>query len=439
MSATLSFIGIIVGVLLFVLLCCRGNNLCVSAALGALVIILFNIGSSENGILGDVTGFWVTGVSNALKSYLLVFAMGGIFGKIMDVTGATKRIALTLLNGVFRKLKNQKFAVTMFLSIMYMIFTYVGVHGFLIVFLMVSLARELLQANNLPWRFYCYGAAGILPGYYLIGSVSSVNALGATITGGNAASGAPISIFYVVVYLLALVLLINLDIKSASKKGETFEDTGTEIMKLDVAAGKSEDELPSALWSFIPMLVMIVVAACGVSVVIALVVGILLAIACLFPYIKATLKQSVSLGASQTFPALLNVCGAAALGATIKNVAGYQVISTALGSVTPLMGGVFIGILGTLFTGSSSSSLSAFGPTAFEYFTAAGIGSGTAHRLILFSTNWIYPPHNPGAVNASATAKVPYKDAVLMYMKSSVFCNTIALVISLILVAAGVF
>ena len=439
MSATISFIGIIIGVLFFVLMCCRGNNLCVSAALAALVIILFNLGSSENGVLGDITGFWVTGVANALKAYLLVFAMGGIFGKIMDASGATKRIALTLLHSVFKKFRDQKLAVTLFLSIMYLIFTYVGVHGFLIVFLMVSLARELLQANDLPWRFYCYGSAGILPGYYLIGSVSSVNAVGASITGGNAASGAPISIVYCIIYLITLVFLIKFDIKYAAKKGENFADTGVEIMKLDISAGKSEDELPSFVQAIIPMLVMIIVAASGVNVVIALTVGIVLSIVCLWKYIKTTLKSNVSVGATQTFPALINVCGAAALGATIRNVAGYQVISTALGSVTPLLGGVLLCIVGTLCTGSSSSSLSAFGPTAFEYFTAAGVSSGTAHRLILFGTNWIYPPHNPGAVNASATAKVPYKDAVLMYMKASAICNTVPLIICIILVALKIF
>ena len=439
MSATISFIGIIIGVLFFVFMCCKGNNLCVSAALAALIIIIFNLGSSENGILGDVTGFWVTGVANSLKAYLLVFAMGGIFGKIMDASGATKRIALTLLNSVFKKFKNQKLAVTLFLSIMYLIFTYVGVHGFLIVFLMVSLARELLQANNLPWRFYCYGSAGILPGYYLIGSVSSVNALGASLTGGTAASGAPISLVYCIIYIITLVFLIKFDIRSAAKKGENFADTGAEIMKLDIAAGRSEDELPTFVQSIIPMLVMIIVAASGVNVVIALTVGIILSIVCLWKYIKETLKSNVSVGATQTFPALINVCGAAALGATIRNVAGYQVISTALSSFTPLLGGVLLCIVGTLCTGSSSSSLSAFGPTAFEYFTAAGVSSGTAHRLLLFGTNWIYPPHNPGAVNASATAKVPYKDAVLMYMKASVVCNTVPLIICLILVAIGVF
>ena len=439
MGATLSLIGIIIGVLVFVFLCIRGNNLAVSAALGALVIILFNLGNSENGVLGDLTGFWVTGVSNALKSYLLVFAMGGIFGKLMDVSGATKRIALTLLDKIFRKMKNQKAAVTYFLSVMYLIFTYVGVHGFLIVFLMVSLARELLQANNLPWRFYCYGAAGILPGYYLAGSVSSVNALGASITGGTAASGAALSILYCVIYLITLWFLINLDIKSAAKKGENFADTGAEIMKLDIAAGKTEDELPKNWQAFLPMIIMIVVAASGVNVVVALTVGIIMAIAFLFSYVKSALKSSISTGATQTFPALINVCGAAALGATIRNVAGYQLITGALAGFAPLLGGILLTILGTLFTGSSSSSLAAFGPQAFEYFTAAGVSSAASHRLLLFGTNWIYPPHNPGAVNASATAKVPYKDAVIMYMKESAICNTPALIICAILVAVGLF
>ena len=437
-SIIISFIGIIVGVLFFVLLSYKGNNLAVSSALGALVIILFNLPNSEAGVLGDLTGYWVTGVSGALKSYLMVFAMGGIFGKLMDVSGATKRLAYSLLN-VFKKMKNQKAAVAFFLSFMYLVFTYVGVHGFLIVFLMVSLARELLYANDLPWRFYCYGAAGILPGYYLAGSVSSVNALGASITSGTAASGMGLSILYVVIYLITLWCLIHFDIKMAARRGEGFMDTGAEILKLDVAAGKSMDDLPKLYQALIPMVLMIIVAASGVSVIIALTVGIILAALFLFPYLKKTLKADISTGAVQTFPALINVCGAAALGTVVKSVAGYQVITGALDSFTPLLGGVLLTIIGTLFTGSSSSSLAAFGPQAFDYFTAAGISSSTAHRLLLFGTNWIYPPHNPGAVNASATAKVPYKDAVIMYMKESVVCNTVPLIICIILVMLGVF
>lgn len=58
-SIIISFIGIIVGVLFFVLLSYKGNNLAVSSALGALVIILFNLPNSEAGVLGRFN--WLLG------------------------------------------------------------------------------------------------------------------------------------------------------------------------------------------------------------------------------------------------------------------------------------------------------------------------------------------------------------------------------------------
>lgn len=53
------------------------------------------------------------------------FAMGGIYGKLMDASGATKRIAF-FLPKTFGKTKDKKFGIAMFLPVMYLIFTYVG-------------------------------------------------------------------------------------------------------------------------------------------------------------------------------------------------------------------------------------------------------------------------------------------------------------------------
>lgn len=232
MDVTISFIGIIIGIVFFVVLSYKGNNLALSAGISAFVILLFNLPASENGVLADLTGFWVAGAASSMSSYLLIFALGGVYGKLMDASGATRRIAFSLLN-TFSKMKNKKFGIVMFLPVMYLIFTYVGVHGFLIVFLMVSLAREMLHDQDLPWRFYCYGAAGILPGYYLAGSISSVNALGATITGGTAASGAAMSIIYCVIYWIVLVFLIRYDIASATKRGEGFMESWLALVFFD--------------------------------------------------------------------------------------------------------------------------------------------------------------------------------------------------------------
>lgn len=119
---------------------------------------------------------------------------------------------------------------------------------------------------------------------------------------------------------------------------------------------------------------------------IALAVGIILAVIFQWPYVKRDLDRTISIGAAQTFPALINVCGAVGLGTVIKNVAGYQVITNALDTFTPLLGGVLLTIFGAGILGSSTSSLSAFGPQAFEYFTA-GISCSATHRLPLFGSN----------------------------------------------------
>ena len=125
MDVTISFIGIIIGIVFFVVLSYKGNNLALSAGISAFVILLFNLPASENGVLADLTGFWVAGAASSMSSYLLIFALGGVYGKLMDASGATRRIAFSLLN-TFSKMKNKKFGIVMFLPVMYLIFTYVG-------------------------------------------------------------------------------------------------------------------------------------------------------------------------------------------------------------------------------------------------------------------------------------------------------------------------
>ena len=113
-AAIISFIGIIIGVGLFIFMSFKGNNLAVSAAIGALVIILFNGGN----IVTDITDYWVTGLSNAVKSYFMIFTLGGIFGKIMDVSGGAKAIAAALLKLIRKNKTNPCFFAVYFIVIM---------------------------------------------------------------------------------------------------------------------------------------------------------------------------------------------------------------------------------------------------------------------------------------------------------------------------------
>ena len=433
-AAIISFIGIIIGVGLFIFRSFKGNNLAVSAAIGALVIILFNGGN----IVTDITDYWVTGLSNAVKSYFMIFTLGGIFGKIMDVSGGAKAIAAALLKLIRKNKTNPCFFAVYFIVIMYFICTYVGIHGFIVVFTVLPIGRELYHELNIPWRFYCYGSGGCIPAYYLLGSVSSVPSVAASLNGTHVGAAPVLSIVMSIVFFVVHALVVNWDVTRNMKKGEGFFPGGDEIWKLQMESFKEGEDLPKLYQAVIPMVIMIVIAAMGIPTMVALTVGCVLGAIFMHNRLKGKIKSTINTGATSVFIALINVCGAAALGTVIKNMAGYTFISDQLNNASPLFAGIFLSIFGTVLLGSSSSSMPAFGEQVVGYFANAGLSNATAFRLMTNAANWIYPPHNTGVVNASGTGKIPYKDAVLIYMKSTAPANTVVLILMIILITTGV-
>lgn len=431
----LSFVGILVGVGVFIFLSFKGNNLAVSSGVGALVILMF----SGLPLLSSLIEFWVTGLSGALKSYFLIFILGGVFGKVVDVSGAAKSITYALLKVIRRSKNNTQVLAVYFLILLYFIFTYVGIHAFIIVFTLLPIGRVLYHDLNLPWRFYCYGSGGVCPAYYLMGSVAAPPVLASQITGSNVGAAPVLSILMVVVYLAVIMLIVKWDVTRNVNKGEEFLPTGEEIWKQELTAKMEEDNLPSLFQALTPMVLVVVLAASGITPVVALVVGTLAGIIVMFNRLKPNLKNTINTGAVSVFGALINVCGAAALGTVMKNVAGYTYISNMLDSVEPMYAGVLLAIFGTTLLGSGSACLPAFGPQIAEYFSSAGLTSDASFRLLISSSSFIYPPHNTGVVNASATAKVPYSAAALIYLKGSAIPNAVVIVVTMILISLGVF
>lgn len=436
-TALISFIGIILGVAVFIALSFKGNNLAVSAAIGAIVILLFG---GVNVVTG-LTDYWVAGLASSVKSYFMIFTLGGIFGKIMDVTGGAKTIAYALLKIIDKASpKFKPSCAVYFLVLMYFICTYVGIHGFIVVFTVLPIGRELFHDLNIPWRYYCYGSGGCIAAYYLLGSVSSVPSVAATLSGSHVGALPVLSVLMTVLYFVFDAVFINLDVSSHMKKGEGFLPGGDEIWKLQMESYKGQEgDVPMLYQAAIPMVVMIVIAASGIPTMVALTVGCVLAVAFMGNRLKGKIKSTINGGATSVFVALINVCGAAALGTVIKNMAGYTFISDRLNNADPLFAGVFLAMFGTLLLGSSSSSMPAFGEQVVGYFQEAGLSAAATFRLFTAVGNFMYPPHNTGVVNASGTGKIPYKDAVIIYIKSTLFPNVFVIAITLALIVTGVF
>lgn len=217
-------------------------------------------------------------------------------------------------------------------------------------------------------------------------------------------------------------------------------DTGADYDAAAEETDMSEEGLPGLPRALIPMVIMILWAALiDTPVIVAEAVGIVLAIIFYWDKLKGNVKNSMSTGLVSCFNPTIGVACATAMGTVIKAVPGYSIIGDLVGGLGLLGGGCALLLLMGLFVGSAPSLVSAFGPTAFTMFTEYGLSNEISHRLIMNCCLTCLPPHCPGVANATSVGKVPFLKGASVYMWISWVGGGLALLVSLLLINAGVF
>jgi len=435
----ISLLGIFLGVALFIFCAFKGFNLTLAALLSSLVMVTF----SGNPILQGITETWAGGVSGSFGRFMFMFILGTLYGKLAEAGGSSKKIATSLVKILRKNKKNERFFGAYFIPIFYFILTYAGVTGFVIIFTVLAIGRELFEELNIPWRMWCYAIGGIIMATVLGGSlaVSNVASMGITQSDSPAAAMG-LSIVMVIVFGVVHAYMLNADLKKAAEKGENFIDSGSEIVKVKMSTQLSEEELPHFIPAVIPMVTMILMcSAFKINVTVALTTGNLLCLILFWKNLKKqSLKALIEVGVVSSFPPLINVCAASAVGTVIMSVPGFTLIRNALDMFPPMISGVGLGVLASMIVASSTSTVPAFGPLMFENFQAAGLSAATSHRLMVLATNVAsIPPHNAAVVNASSLNKIAYKQAAWIYGKASFVPGFVSLIVAVILIQLGIF
>jgi H+/gluconate symporter-like permease len=193
------FSVLLAGLGLLTILVVRGRSIFVVAPLCALLTVMLSGGDP----LRALTGAYMTGFADYLRRFYLIFALGAVFGKLMESSAA----AATIANGIGRFLSPRRacLAVVMACAVL----TYGGVSLFVVGFSVYPLAVQLFRAADLPRRFipaaiafgsitFTMTSAGspeiqnLIPIQYLVDTVS-----GAPLT--DARAGWPVSIIVAVV------------------------------------------------------------------------------------------------------------------------------------------------------------------------------------------------------------------------------------------------
>lgn len=78
-----------------------------------------------------------------------------------------------VISRVLKKIskKNERMLAVLTCTILYMLMSVVGMSGWVIIFTVIDIGRNLLKEVNVPWRLYCYGGSGGFAAVFIPGSL----------------------------------------------------------------------------------------------------------------------------------------------------------------------------------------------------------------------------------------------------------------------------
>lgn len=430
-----SFIGIILGLALFIVLAFRGHNLVLSALASACVMFLLSGINPMDGLMD----LYLPGLAGFIRDYFLLFLFGTLLGRLMSDGGSAKRIALSLARLIAKSKTNQKFFCVLLVPTLYFALTYAGISGFVVVFTVLPIAKDLFEQTDTPWRLYCCGGAQTISSAVLTGSLQASNVYAANVCGTSITAAPLLSVIATAVFLLVSLAMLRFTAARVERSGEGFLPSGAGIRQAQVDEGLPEERLPQLLPSLLPLGVILFLAAgLGWDVVTALLLGCLLTIAVCRKNLLPILKQSLSLGASASFGPTVNVAATYAIGAAIKGLAGFAFFESLLSRLPDMAQGAGLGMLAAFIMASVTAPIPAFGQQMLTHFSNAGLSAAMAHRMMLVTSFTSMAPHNAGISNAAAMLHLPYGNCLKIYIIYTYIPGICAFLACLAAIALGV-
>jgi H+/gluconate symporter-like permease len=433
---TLSVIGIFVGLATLVVLALRGWSIIIIAPIAAVIVLAF----SQVDLLKGLNESYMKGFANFAMKFFLLFLLGTIFGKIMEDSGAAKKIAAFILRMTG---KTKELYVAMAIVAVCGLLGYGGVSVFVILFVVVPIARPLFKEVNLSWYLFpgifFFGIAtfvmSMLPGTPQIQNIIPTKYLGTT------AMAAP------ALGLIASAMIIVLNyfvlgwiIKRSKSKGEGYEGTDPIAMRSPELHAEDDRDLPNVWLAFLPSAVLLILLnILSVDIIWALFGGIVAGLVVFYKYLPNMLK-TLTVGATNSAIPTINTCADVGFGAVVGSVIGFKLISSALMSIpgTPLISLSLATQFMCGVTGSASGGLGIAMELFAKQYLAMGINPEVIHRVASLATAGLdVMPHNGAVITTLAvvglTHKEAYKPIFILALLTPLITNAISIVIATIL------
>ncbi|WP_288412219.1 GntP family permease [uncultured Acinetobacter sp.] len=440
----------------------RGFSVILMAPLCALLAVML---INPANVLPFYSGVFMPKMVNFIKDYFLVFLLGAIFGKVVEMSGIAESIAKTIMNLIGAK----KAILTVVL--LGAILTYSGVSLFVAVFAIYPFANQLFQQANIPKR--------LIPGTIALGAFTFTmdalpgtpqiqNVIPTTFFGTNIYAAPFLGIIGAIFVLCMGLAYLEWRRRVAAKAGEGYTgfDQADLVAASTVVDAKNNGSAGRQLLAFVPLILVAVmnkylsgaiktwypngfdfnaiglanytvdVAKTGAiwAVGLALIVGIIAAVLFDYQRVVSQFKEGVNASIGGSLLAVMNTASEYGFGAIIAALPGFTLISHALSNTftNPLVNGAITTTTLAGITGSASGGMSiALSAMAEQYnaaILAAGIPPEVMHRVVAMASGGMDTlPHNGAVITLLAvtglTHKQSYKDifAVTIIKTMAVF------------------
>ena len=382
-------IGIVVGLVIFVIASMKGWNVLITSLITAAIIALTNGMDLASAMVGGDKSY-VTGMAGFVQKNLLVFMGGAVIGEFMDKSGAAKSIANAIMGSLGKK---GPFFILLGIALVGAILTYAGVSMFVAMFALIPLARPLFKESNTPWHLFCaawsLGACSftmaMIPGVPAVAWINAANGCGVSMT------AAPIlGIVGSIIAIVVSCCYMKFALKRCEAKGEGYLPTGGED---NVEAAVEEDKkIPSLGLSLLPLIALIAIIIIGSQlgvknvVYIGMVVSVVLCIACFFKYLPSV-RDTLGKGAVNALGPAVFTSAAVGVGTVAAASVGFTVIYEAIFNMpggTYVSAATMAAALGGIM-GSGSGAVGIIAGNFLDPYLATGVDPAALAKIIATS------------------------------------------------------
>ena len=404
-------VGIILALAILIILVFRGWHMGIAAIAAAMIIIL----TSGMDIWTSLNETFASSFKDFAGKWFLIFALGAVFGKVMDLSGASRSIAHNMLKWLGKK------HIVLVVLITTLLLSYGGIGVFVIAFTMYPICMALFKEADIPRKIFpglCLAVPATVCMTFLPGTPSTQNLIPTTFFNTTLYAAPVIGIITSIVVFVLDWVFYNWVVKRCAGRGEHFkasENDGENNFSKETLA-----KLPPAWAAFAPLVILIASIfvfskALGLVANYAVVLGMTLAIfvACLLYHGRFNVKETLGAGAISGLNTVAVTSCIMGFGAVVTASPTYErTVQWLLGlDMSPLLLMFFSINVICMITGSSTGGLNIFLNSLGKYMISTGINTQILHRMsAIASAGLDAMPHASGVVIANTVAKTDMID-----------------------------